>query len=172
MFFTSFKPTISAFTTSTFIAAEKKAIAQCLDWMTVSEVEGHLRREQRCRVPTTEVWYTHYMWHTWFDCRRMSVDHGASTAPKCHGDPILSKMGTQFWVRWGPNRDLRQQKWGPKKRIFENWSKQANFLKYRGEELWKNIFTECGFIWYTGLCHFHWIDVSLKIHPLICRWQG
>ena len=99
MFFTSFKPTISAFTTSTFIAAEKKAIAQCLDWMTVSEVEGHLRREQRCRVPTTEVWYTHYMWHTWFDCRRMSVDHGASTAPKCHGDPILSKMGTQ----WGPN---------------------------------------------------------------------
>ena len=55
MFFTSFKPTISGLTTSTFIAAEKKAIAQCLDWMTVSEVEGHLRREQRCRVPTTEL---------------------------------------------------------------------------------------------------------------------
>ena len=45
-----------------------------------------------------------------------------------NGDP----MGTQFWVRWGPNGDLRQQKWGPKKRIFENWSKWAYFLKYRG----------------------------------------
>ena len=42
-------------------------------------------------------------------------------------------MGTQFWVRWGPNGDLRQQKWGPKKRIFENWSKRACFLKYRGD---------------------------------------
>ena len=28
-------------------------------------------------------------------------------------------METQFWVKWGPNGDPRQQKWGPKKPLFE-----------------------------------------------------
>ena len=43
-----------------------------------------------------------------------------------NGDP----MGTQFWVRWGPNGDHRQHKWGPKKRIFENLSKRTNSLQF------------------------------------------
>ena len=32
--------------------------------------------------------------------------------------PKFVKMGTHFWVKWGPNGDLFQQKWGPKKYIF------------------------------------------------------
>ena len=35
------------------------------------------------------------------------------------GGPNFFIMGSQFGVKWGPHGDLRQQKWGPKKRIFE-----------------------------------------------------
>ena len=40
------------------------------------------------------------------------------TAPTCDGD-LFFKIGTQFGVKWGPNGDLCQHKWGPKKRIFK-----------------------------------------------------
>ena len=52
-----------------------------------------------------------------------------------NGDPMV----TQFWVRWGPNGDLRQHKWGPKKRYFENLSKRANSLIYGGENYGKTL---------------------------------
>ena len=57
------------------------------------------------------------------------------TAPTLKGD----LMGTQFWVKWGPNEDPRQQKWGPKNRIFQNWPKQANSLKKQVFFKQKNI---------------------------------
>ena len=51
-----------------------------------------------------------------------------------NGDP----MGTRFWVRWGPNGDLRQHKWGPNERISKIVSfpsspmKSMNRLFFRG----------------------------------------
>ena len=47
---------------------------------------------------------------------------------------VPSAMGTQFWVRWGPNGDHRQHKWGPKKRIFKNLSKRAYYLQFHVQE--------------------------------------
>ena len=78
-------------------------------------------------------------------------------------------MGTQFWVIWGPNGDLRHHKWGPKKRIFK--IDQNELISWNKEEInnGKNIFTECGLIWCTDLCRFHWLDVSPKIH--LFKWS-
>ena len=30
-------------------------------------------------------------------------------------------MGTSFCVKWGPNGDLRQQKWGPSHQMGAKW---------------------------------------------------
>ena len=41
-------------------------------------------------------------------------------------------MGTRFWVKWGPNGDPWQQKWGPKKHIYEEltWNERIRWKKY------------------------------------------
>ena len=67
-------------------------------------------------------------------------------------------MGTQFWVTWGPNGDLRQHKWGPKKRIFNIDRNKLISWNTKEKNYGENIFTEYGFIWCTDLCHFQWID--------------
>ena len=67
-------------------------------------------------------------------------------------------MGTQFWVKWGPNGDPRQQKWGPKNVYFKiDWNKQIHwrskfFLnkKYSQRQSVSSFSAQC-------LCHLHWI---------------
>ena len=61
-------------------------------------------------------------WKNYFLLKSVALSSWFITAPKCHW--------AQFWVRWGPNGDHRQHKWGPKKRIFENLSERANYLQF------------------------------------------
>ena len=58
-------------------------------------------------------------------------------------------MGTQFWVRWGPNGDLCQHKWGHKKRFLKIYLNELISLKYRGE---KNVGKHLQIVWLHLVC--------------------
>ena len=45
------------------------------------------------------------------------LPHGIGTEIFQNGD----QMGTSFSVKWGPNGDLRQQKWGPSDQMGTKW---------------------------------------------------
>ena len=85
--------------------------------------------------------------YTQYQCHRSHMGRG----------PQLFKMGTWFWVKWGPKGGFRQQKKGTKKCVYLiNWLKRANSLKEGKHFLWQ-ILT--------------WILFKMYFQPVLTNWH-